>query len=93
MKICKNFEEKNHSLVHGILEYYTSETYSIIKNQALLYYSQLCLNRQLYKIDTLEKQKPGVGHVLPLFESALRDGHLSKMDIFACSASPKTCLS
>ena len=34
MKICKNFEEKNHSLVHGILEYYTSETYSIIKNQA-----------------------------------------------------------
>lgn len=39
-----------------------------------MYYSQLCLNRQLYKIDTLEKQKPGVGHVLPLFESALRDG-------------------
>ena len=34
MKICKNFEEKNHSLVHGILEYYTSEKYSIIKNQA-----------------------------------------------------------
>ena len=38
-------------------------------------------------MDTLEKQKPGVGHVLPLFDS-LWDGHLSKMDIFACSASP-----
>ena len=62
-------------------------------NCVYMYYSQLCLNRQLYKIDTLEKQKPGVGHVLPLFESALRDGHLSKMDIFACSTSPKTCLS
>lgn len=62
-------------------------------NCVYMYYSQLCLNRQLYKIDTLEKQKPGVGHVLPLFESALRDGHLSRMDIFACSASPKTCLS
>ena len=30
----QNFEEKNHGLVHGTLEYYTSETYSIIKNQA-----------------------------------------------------------
>ena len=30
----QNFEEKNHGLVHGILQYYTSEKYSIIKNQA-----------------------------------------------------------
>ena len=34
MKICRNFEEKNHGLVHGILEYYTSEKYSIIKYKA-----------------------------------------------------------
>ena len=34
MKICKKFEEKNHGLVHGVLEHYTSEKYSIIKNQA-----------------------------------------------------------
>ena len=35
MKICKNLEEKNHDLVHGILEYYTSEKYSIIKKSSM----------------------------------------------------------
>ena len=31
----QNFEEENHGLVHGILEYiYASEKYSIIKTQA-----------------------------------------------------------
>ena len=34
MKICKTLKQKNHGLVQGILEYYTSENYSIIKNQA-----------------------------------------------------------
>ena len=42
----QNFEEKKHGLVHGILEYiYTSEEYSIIKNQAWAIEKQLADER------------------------------------------------
>ena len=65
------FEEKKHGLVHGILEYiYTSEEYSIIKNQAWAIEKQLADERgkhavhfQCFSLNVETVTQPGIKQI------------------------------